>query len=112
MVQLKNYDVIAIKEAVRHITQLEHCNGGLQDFRREDGKEGTDSKELPLSNSHEQAESLWVKIKDRTSKRQPVYGVYYMGPGWRDLLMQLPCFRYAGKLGVSSSPASKFFMKI
>lgn len=40
MVQLKNYDVIAIKEAARHITQLEHCNGGLQDFRREDGKEG------------------------------------------------------------------------
>lgn len=35
-------------------------------------EEGTDSEELPLSNSHEQAESLWVKIKNRTSKRQPV----------------------------------------
>lgn len=75
-------------------------------------KEGTDSEELPLSNSHEQAESLWVKIKDRTSKRQPVYGVYYGLPGWGDLLMQLSCFRFVGKLGVSSSPASKLFMKI
>lgn len=39
MVQLKNYDIIAIKETARHITQLGHWNGGLQDFRREDGKE-------------------------------------------------------------------------
>lgn len=24
----------------RYVTQLEHCKGGLQAFRREDGKEG------------------------------------------------------------------------
>lgn len=33
-------------------------------------KEGTNSEELPLSNSHEQVQNLWIKIKDRTSKRQ------------------------------------------
>lgn len=53
-------------------------------------KEGIDSEELPLSNSHEQVESLWVKIKDRTSKGQPVFGVYYRLPGYGGLL---PCFR-------------------
>lgn len=50
-------------------------------------KEGTGSEELPLSNSHEQTESLWVKIKNRTSKRHPVFGIYYMLPGRGALLV-------------------------
>lgn len=45
-------------------------------------KEGTESGDLSLINSHEQVKSLWVKIKDRTSRRQPVFGVYSRLPGW------------------------------
>lgn len=50
-------------------------------------KEGTGSEDLPLSNSHEQAESLWVKIKNRTSKRHPVFGIYCRLPGQGALLI-------------------------
>ena len=39
-----------------------------------------DSEKLPLRNSHRQAESLWVRVKDHISKCQLVVGVYYRLP--------------------------------
>jgi len=38
-------------------------------------------EELPLRNSHGQIESLWVEMRDRTSKGYLVVGVYYRPPG-------------------------------
>ena len=43
-------------------------------------KEWIDCEELPLRNSWEQVKSLWVKIRDRTSKGQVVVRVYYRPP--------------------------------
>ena len=40
-----------------------------------------DSKELCLKNSHDQVESLWIKIKDHSSEGHLVVGVYYRPPG-------------------------------
>lgn len=42
-------------------------------------KEWLDCEELPLRNSHKQAESLWVKIKDSTDKGH-LAGAYYKLP--------------------------------
>ena len=43
-------------------------------------EEWIDHEELPLRNSDEQVESLWVRIRDRTNKGYPVVGVYYRLP--------------------------------
>lgn len=43
-------------------------------------QEQLDQKELPLNKSHEQAQSLWVKIKDRTNKGHLVFGVSHSLP--------------------------------
>lgn len=37
-------------------------------------------EELPLRNSWEQVESLWVKIRDRTNTEQLVVRFYYRPP--------------------------------
>ena len=54
-----------------------------------------DCKELCLRNSHDQVESLWVKIRDRSSKGQLVVGVYSRPPDQGEpvdevFLLQLP----------------------
>ncbi|XP_021237137.1 uncharacterized protein LOC110390225, partial [Numida meleagris] len=92
VVQLGKYDLIAIMETwwdKSHDwnTLIE----GYRIFRRDrQGRRGgvvaicvrkwTDCKELCLSNSHDQVESLWVKIKDRSSKGHLVVGVWYRPP--------------------------------
>ncbi|PKU39002.1 egf-like repeat and discoidin i-like domain-containing protein 3 [Limosa lapponica baueri] len=43
-------------------------------------KKWIEREELSLSNSHEQAESPWVRIKDQGNKGNPVVGVYYRPP--------------------------------
>ena len=43
-----------------------------------------DCEELCLRNSHDQVESLWVKIKDRSSKGHLVAGVCYRPPDQGD----------------------------
>ena len=43
-------------------------------------KKWIDSEELSLKNSHEQVESLWVRIRDRGNKGNLVVGVYYRPP--------------------------------
>ena len=43
-------------------------------------REWIDCEELPLRNTQEQVESLWVRIRDRTNKGQLVIGVYYRPP--------------------------------
>ena len=40
-----------------------------------------DCEELCLSNSHDQVESLWVKIRDQSSKGYLMVGVCYRPPG-------------------------------
>jgi len=35
---------------------------------------------LSLNNSHEQVESLWVRIRDRGNKGNLVFGVHYRPP--------------------------------
>ena len=42
--------------------------------------EGIDCEELFLKKGHEQADSLWVRVKDRGKKRILVIGVYYRLP--------------------------------
>lgn len=75
-------------------------------------KEWTGSEELPLSNSHEQVESLWVKIKDKDQPKTVcvwclLQAAWSGGSADTDALLQI-CWQ----LGMSSSPASKFFMNI
>ena len=43
-----------------------------------------DCEELRLKNSHDQVESLWIKIKDQSSKGLLVGGVCYKPPGQRE----------------------------
>ena len=43
-------------------------------------KKWIDFEDLPLRNSHEQVESLWVKIRDQTNKGHLVVRVYYRPP--------------------------------
>ena len=38
-------------------------------------REWIDCEELPLRNTQEQVESLWVRIRDRTNKGQLMIGV-------------------------------------
>ena len=40
-------------------------------------KKWIDCKKLPMRNSHDQTESLWVTIRDQTNKGHLVVGVYY-----------------------------------
>ena len=51
-----------------------------------------DCEELCLSNSHDQVESLLTKIRDWSSKRHLVVGVYYRLPDQGSLLMRPFCF--------------------
>ncbi|GAB0186388.1 hypothetical protein GRJ2_001104100 [Grus japonensis] len=41
-------------------------------------KKWIECEELSLKNSHKQVETLWVRIRDRGNKRNPVVGVYHM----------------------------------
>lgn len=50
-------------------------------------------EELSLKDSHEQPESLWVKIRDR-QKGSFVFGVYYSCLTKGSLLMKPSCSRY------------------
>jgi len=43
-------------------------------------KKWIELEELSLKHSHEQVESLWVRIRDRGNKRNLVVGVYYRPP--------------------------------
>ncbi|GAB0206445.1 hypothetical protein GRJ2_003110100 [Grus japonensis] len=43
-------------------------------------KKWIECEELSLKNSHEQVESLWVRIRDRGNKGNLVVGVYYRPP--------------------------------
>jgi len=43
-------------------------------------KKSIQCEELSLKNSHEQVESLWVRIRDRGNKQNLVVGVYYRPP--------------------------------
>lgn len=43
-------------------------------------KKWIDSEKLPLKNSCDQVENLWVKIRDWTDKRHLVFELYYRPP--------------------------------
>ena len=87
-----NYDVAAITETWwddSHDWSV--AVDGYKLFRRDRrGRRGggvalyvrkwIDCEELCLRNSHDQVESLWLKIKDRSSKGHPVAGVCYRPP--------------------------------
>ncbi len=47
-------------------------------------KKWIDCEEIPLKNSQEQVESLWVKIRDGTNKGQLVIRIYYRQPDQGD----------------------------
>ena len=84
--QLENYDLTAITETWSD--ESHNWNTLTEDYRlfRRDrqGRRGSrvafyvrkwiDCKELCLRNSHDQVESLWVKIKDQSSKEHLVVG--------------------------------------
>lgn len=55
---------------------------------------GIKPEELPLKNSHEQVENLWVKIRDTGSKENFVFGVYYSLLTKDSLLMKPSCSSY------------------
>ena len=98
VVQLRKYDLIAITEtwwdkSHNWNTVIE----GYRLFRRDrQGRRGggvplyvrkwIDCEELCLRNSHNQVESLWVKIKDRSSKGRLVVGVCYRPPDQGELV--------------------------
>ena len=92
VVHLENLDLIAITEI--QWDDLHNWNTMMKGYelfrrgrqgRRGGGvalyvKEWIDCEELPLRNSQEQVENLWVRIRDRTNKGQLVIGVYYRPP--------------------------------
>jgi len=98
IVQLGNYDLTAISETwwdESHSwnTMIE----GYKLFRRyRQGRRGEglalyfnkwiDCEELPLRNSNDQVESLWVKIREETSKGRLVARVNYRLPHHGDLV--------------------------
>jgi len=92
VVQLGKYDLIAIMET--WWDESHDWNTLIEDYRlfRRDrqGRRGgrvalyvrkwIDCEELCLRNSHDQVKSLWVKIKDWSSKGHLVVGVCYRPP--------------------------------
>ena len=92
VVQLGKYDLIAIMET--WWDESHNWNTLIEDYRlfrgdRQDRRGGgialhvrrwIDCEELCLRNSHHQVKSLWVKIKDRSSKGYLVVGVCYKPP--------------------------------
>ena len=92
MVQLGKYDLIAITET--QWDESHDWNTPIEDYRlfrrdRQSRRGGgvalyvrkwIDCKELCLRNSHDQVESLWVKIKDWSSKGHLVVGVCHRPP--------------------------------
>ena len=92
VVQLGKYDLIAITET--WWDESHDCNTLIEDnrlFRRDrQGRRGgrvvlcvrkwIDCEELCLRNSHDQVKSLWVKIKDQSSKGHLVAGICYRPP--------------------------------
>ena len=92
MVQLGKYYLIAITET--WWDESHDWNTLIEDYRlfRRDrqGRKGggvalyvgkwIDCEELCLRNSHDRVESLWVKIKDRSSKGHLVVGACYRPP--------------------------------
>ncbi|GAB0209484.1 hypothetical protein GRJ2_003414100 [Grus japonensis] len=104
---LESYDLVAITETWWD----ESCDwraviDGYKLFRRDrQGRRGggtalyvkkwIDCKQLTLKNSHEQVESLWVRIRDRGNKGNLVVSVYYRPPDQGEpideaFLLQLP----------------------
>jgi len=51
-------------------------------------KKWMDCKELPLRNTHDQAESSWVKIRDWTNKGHLEVRTYYRPHGQRKLVIE------------------------
>ena len=92
VVQLGKYDLIAITEI--WWDKSDNWNTLIEDYRlfRRDrqGRRGggiapyvrkwIDCEELCLRNSHHQVKSLWVKIKDQSSKGHLVAGICYRPP--------------------------------
>ena len=92
VVQLGKYDLIAIMET--GWDESHDWNTLIEDYRlfRRDrqGRRGggiapyvrkwIDCEELCLRNSHHQVKSLWVKIKDQSSKGHLVAGICYRPP--------------------------------
>ena len=90
--QLGKCDLIAIMET--RWDESHNWNTLIEDYRlfrgdRQDRRGGgfalhvrrwIDCEELCLRNSHKQVESLWVKIKDLSSKGHLVVGVCYRPP--------------------------------
>ena len=86
---LESYDLVAITETwwdESHAWRV--AIDGNQLFRKDRQgrrgrgvalyiKKGIECEELSLKNSHEQVESLWVRIRDRGNKGNLVVGVYY-----------------------------------
>ena len=89
---LENYDLVAITET--WWDDSHNWNTTIEGYRlfrrdrlgRKGGgvalyvKEWIDCEELPLRNSHDQVESLWVRIRNGSNKGQLVIGVYYRPP--------------------------------
>ena len=91
-VLLESYDLVAITETWWDESHdWSAAIDGYKLFRRDRrGRRGRevalyvkkwiDCEELSLKNSHEQVESLWVRIRDRGNKGNLVVGVYYRAP--------------------------------
>ncbi|XP_068520926.1 uncharacterized protein [Anas acuta] len=125
MVQLENCYLIAITEAIWW-DKSHNWNTGMEGYklyrRDRQGRKGggvalyvkkwIDCEELPLRNSHEQVESLWVKIKHQTNKGHLVVGVCYRPPDQGEpfdeaFLLQLqeaPCSRALILMGDLNHP--------
>ena len=98
IVLLESYDLIAITETwwdESHDWNVALDGYGLfrRDRRERRGrgvalyvKKTLQSEELSLKNSHEQVESLWVRIGERGNKGNLVVGVYYRPPDQEELI--------------------------
>ena len=86
---LESYDLVAIVGVWDDSHNWNTTTEGPRLFRRDrQGRKGggvvlyvkewIDCEELPLRNSQEQLESLWVKTRDRTHKGQLVIGIYIL----------------------------------
>lgn len=87
---LESYDLVAIAEMWDKSHDWTVTINGYRLFRRHRRKRGggvapyikrwIECEEMSLKNSHEQVESLWVKIRHQGNKRKQVVGDYYRFP--------------------------------